>query len=77
MFKTRFKKSEWHHGVSKASLKEMLGDYYNEFGLNDNEGWTEAEIWNFLRLKHWLYRESFPQLHHHQTIVSILKEVLI
>ena len=74
---TRFKKSEWHHNVTKALLKEMLGDYYNEFELHKEGGWTAPEVWSFLRLKHWLYKENFPKHHHQQTIVSILTEMLV
>ena len=77
MNKTRFKKSEWNQDVTKALLKEMLGDFYNEFRLHDRNGWSTSDINLFLHINHWLYKEQTSKIHHFATIVSILKEMLV
>lgn len=74
---TRFKKSEWTSTVTKEMLREMLGDYYNDFEIELYGGWNEQMIWHFLQIKNWLYPEANARPHHHQTIVSILKEILV
>ena len=73
----RFKKSEWNGTVTQAILKEMLGDFYNEFNLHYTGGWTETAVWRFLQVHHWLYKEANPKPQHHKTIVSILTEMLV
>lgn len=73
----RFKKSEWNPNVTQAVLKEMLGDYYNEFGLHENEGWTKTDVQHFLQVNHWLYKEEHAREHHCRTVESILTEMLV